>query len=269
MRSRRPRPARTRRPPAPAGRNRLTGRATALFVVLALLAVAYTWPVKEYLRQRSELGRLRADDGRDAGQGRRAPGAEAAAGPTRRTSQAQARERLHFVLPGETAYVVLQPDHPAAPPHAAEADGTGAARVVRPAVGQRAGRRRGRDALSGRHWTAWRAAATARSRTGARPGLDARDLAAVAAQLGREPRGVVGVAHRCPCGLPDVVRTAPRLPDGTPFPTLYYLTCPRAVSAVGTLESTGTMREMTERLGADPELAAAYRDAHEDVPRRA
>jgi uncharacterized protein len=95
-------------------------------------------------------------------------------------------------------------------------------------------------------------------------GLDARDHAAVAAQLGREPRGVVGVAHRCPCGLPDVVRTAPRLPDGTPFPTLYYLTCPRAVSAVGTLESTGTMAEMTGRLGADPELAAAHRRAHEE-----
>ena len=40
--------------------------------------------------------------------------------------------------------------------------------------------------------------------------------------------GVMAIAHRCPCGLPDVVQTAPRLPDGTPFPTLYYLTCPRA-----------------------------------------
>ena len=44
-------------------------------------------------------------------------------------------------------------------------------------------------------------------------------------------------AHRCPCGLPDVVETAPRLPDGEPFPTLYYLTCPRAASAIGTLEA--------------------------------
>ena len=93
-------------------------------------------------------------------------------------------------------------------------------------------------------------------------GLGAADAAAVEAQLGREPRGVVGVAHRCPCGLPDVVETAPRLPDGTPFPTLYYLTCPRAVSAVGTLESTGTMTAMTQRLATDPELAAAYRRAH-------
>jgi len=72
------------------------------------------------------------------------------------------------------------------------------------------------------------------------------------------------VAHRCPCGNPDVVETRARLPDGSPFPTLYYLTCPRAASAIGTLEGDGVMAEMTERLGTDPELAAAYRAAHED-----
>jgi hypothetical protein len=60
-----------------------------------------------------------------------------------------------------------------------------------------------------------------------------------------------------------VVETRPRLPDGTPFPTLYYLTCPRATAAVSGLESTGAMREMNERLAADADLAAAYRRAHE------
>jgi uncharacterized protein len=90
------------------------------------------------------------------------------------------------------------------------------------------------------------------------------DLSAVAAQIGRPPRGTRAVAHRCPCGLPDVVQTSPRLPDGTPFPTLYYLTCPRAVAACSRLESAGVMREMTERLGDDPGLAARYRTAHED-----
>jgi len=94
-------------------------------------------------------------------------------------------------------------------------------------------------------------------------GVDAADLAAVAAQLGRPPRGVRAVAHRCPCGLPSVVQTAPRLPDGTPFPTLYYLTCGRLNSRLGTLEAEGRMREMTDRLAADRELAAAYRRAHE------
>ncbi|HSK28152.1 MAG TPA: DUF501 domain-containing protein [Jiangellales bacterium] len=90
------------------------------------------------------------------------------------------------------------------------------------------------------------------------------DLEAVRAQLGRPPRGVRAVAHRCPCGLPDVVETAPRLPDGTPFPTLYYLTCPRATAAVSRLEAAGAMARMTERLAADPDLAAAYTLAHRD-----
>jgi uncharacterized protein len=90
------------------------------------------------------------------------------------------------------------------------------------------------------------------------------DVAAVALQLGRPPRGLLAVAHRCPCGLPDVVQTAPRLPDGTPFPTLYYLTCPRAVAAVSRLEAEGLMREMTRRLAAEPALRQAYLAAHRD-----
>jgi uncharacterized protein len=89
------------------------------------------------------------------------------------------------------------------------------------------------------------------------------DRAVVGTQLGRPPRAIRAVAHRCPCGNPDVVETSPRLPDGTPFPTLYYLTCPRAASAIGTLEASGLMSEMTDRLRADPELAADYRAAHE------
>jgi hypothetical protein len=89
------------------------------------------------------------------------------------------------------------------------------------------------------------------------------DRTIVAAQLGREPRAIREVAHRCPCGNPDVIETSPRLPDGTPFPTLYYLTCPRAASAIGTLEASGLMREMTVRLGTDADLAGAYRAAHD------
>ena len=89
------------------------------------------------------------------------------------------------------------------------------------------------------------------------------DLTAIGEHLGRDPRGVRQVAHRCPCGAPDVVETDPRLPDGTPFPTLYYLTCPKAAGAIGTLEAGGMMREMTDRLQADPDLRAAYRAAHE------
>lgn len=85
----------------------------------------------------------------------------------------------------------------------------------------------------------------------------------VAAQLGREPRGVAGVAWRCPCGKPGVVATYPRLEDGTPFPTTFYLTCPRAVGAVSTLEAEGVLSELSEMLKADAELAAHYYRAHE------
>jgi uncharacterized protein len=93
--------------------------------------------------------------------------------------------------------------------------------------------------------------------------ITARDAEAIAAQLGRPPRSLVAVAHRCPCGLPDVAETAPRLADGTPFPTLYYLTCPRACAAVSKLEASGVMREMTVRL-ADGGLRRRYESAHRD-----
>lgn len=89
------------------------------------------------------------------------------------------------------------------------------------------------------------------------------DLAAIAEQLGRPPRGVLAVVSRCPSGHPNVVRTEPRLDDGTPFPTLYYVTCPRLAGAIGTLEASGLMREMTERLADDEGLARAYAAAHE------
>jgi uncharacterized protein len=89
------------------------------------------------------------------------------------------------------------------------------------------------------------------------------DLAAVSAQLGRPVRGVAAVAHRCSCGQPDVLTTHPRLPDGTPFPTVYYLTCPRATGAVSTLEAQQVMKDMESRLAADPALRAAYEQAHE------
>jgi hypothetical protein len=90
------------------------------------------------------------------------------------------------------------------------------------------------------------------------------DLDTVAAQLGRPPRATRAVAHRCPCGNPDVVETSPRLDDGTPFPTLFYLTCPNATAACSRLESSGVMREMQDRLSTDPDLAEQYAKAHQD-----
>lgn len=92
--------------------------------------------------------------------------------------------------------------------------------------------------------------------------VTAVDEGVLAEQLGRRARGVIGIAARCPVGHPAVVATLPRLPDGTPFPTTFYLTCPRAVAACSTLEASGLMTEQSERLTSEPELAAGYADAH-------
>ncbi len=86
-------------------------------------------------------------------------------------------------------------------------------------------------------------------------------------QLGRPARGVVGIAARCVCGKPTVVATHPRLPDGTPFPTLYYLSHPAATASLSTLEATGVMAELSALLAGDDgsptAVGTAYRAAHD------
>lgn len=89
------------------------------------------------------------------------------------------------------------------------------------------------------------------------------DLDCIEFQLGRTPRDVHAIGFRCACSKPAVVQTPPRLSDGTPFPTFYYATCPRLTGAISTLESSGLMAEMNERLAQDPDLATAYAKAHE------
>lgn len=89
------------------------------------------------------------------------------------------------------------------------------------------------------------------------------DIAAVTEQLGRPARGVVGIAARTAAGAPTVVATAPRLEDGTPFPTFYYLCHPEATAAASRLEANGFMTVLNERLAEDEELRAGYLAAHE------
>jgi len=89
-----------------------------------------------------------------------------------------------------------------------------------------------------------------------------RDIQVVSAQLGRPARDVIGIAARCVCGNPTVVSTKPRLSNGTPFPTLYYLCHPAATAAVSTLEANQVMPELAALL-EDETTAAAYRAAHE------
>jgi hypothetical protein len=92
----------------------------------------------------------------------------------------------------------------------------------------------------------------------------AHDLEVLSRQLGRPVRDVVEIPARCVCGNPLVAATAPRLGNGTPFPTTFYLTHPVITSAVSRLEAAGLMNERNERLTSDEPLAAAYRAAHED-----
>lgn len=97
-----------------------------------------------------------------------------------------------------------------------------------------------------------------------RPPFDpvtAEDVRSVSLQLGRPARDVVGISARCTCGAPTVVSTKPRLTDGTPFPTFYYLTHPAATAAVSTLEADGEMPGFAAML-VDDDVHDAYRAAH-------
>lgn len=90
-----------------------------------------------------------------------------------------------------------------------------------------------------------------------------QDIDVVSRQLGRPARNILAIAARCICGNPIVVQTSPRLEDGTPFPTVYYLTLPAATSAISTLEAEGLMAELQGQLQVDDELQKKYFEAHE------
>lgn len=90
------------------------------------------------------------------------------------------------------------------------------------------------------------------------------DLERIKEQLGRPPRDLVEVAFRGSCGNPAVVKTKPRLADGAPFPTLFYLTCPQLNSRLGTLESIGFMKELEAQLNSDQKLKDNYQNAHQN-----
>jgi len=96
------------------------------------------------------------------------------------------------------------------------------------------------------------------------PAVSERDIRIVSAQLGRQARDVVGIPARCVCGAPTVVATRPRLSDGTPFPTFYYLTHPVATAAMSFLEAAQVMVECNELLAADADVRARYEHAHRD-----
>ena len=178
---------------------------------------------------------------------------------TRPTSRQQARLRLHCQRPGDLVFqlpaAASGEDHQAA---GRCRHHPGAARATAPSPGTRQ--------LYRSTVESGEVSPPAETREPAGPPLDPQVVAIVEAQLGRRPRAIRQVAHTCTCGLVDVIETSPRLPDGTPFPTLFYLTCPRASKEIGRLEASGLMREMTDRLRTDPELAAKYQAADRGLP---
>ncbi|MGI6083525.1 MAG: DUF501 domain-containing protein [Limnochordia bacterium] len=102
------------------------------------------------------------------------------------------------------------------------------------------------------------------------------DLRCITAQLQRKPRQVIAVARRCRFGFPQVVVTNPVVwgplrrsekkaggSEQAPrvFPTLYWLTCPYLVSAVGRLESQGWVSKLKVWLEAEG-LQEAWTDVH-------
>jgi uncharacterized protein len=90
------------------------------------------------------------------------------------------------------------------------------------------------------------------------------DRAIVARQLGRPPRAFGRVAVRCPFGLPAVTEQLPYDPEGEPFPTTYYLTCPHLVAAVARLEAAGGVERWSLAASEDEALAASLARATDE-----
>lgn len=95
--------------------------------------------------------------------------------------------------------------------------------------------------------------------------MDDREV--VARQLGREPRAFRRVAVRCPFGRPAVTEQHPYTPDGEPFPTTFWLTCPFLVTAVSRIEAEGGVERWTKAAADDPALAESLRAANEEQRR--
>ncbi len=110
----RPRPSATvaRRPDdEPPSTTRLTGRMGVLVLVLAVLAVSYASSLRAYLQQRGEIEeyqRTIAERRLDIAALER----EKRRWEDPNFVRAQARERLGYVMPGETPFVVLQDGEP-------------------------------------------------------------------------------------------------------------------------------------------------------------
>lgn len=87
------------------------------------------------------------------------------------------------------------------------------------------------------------------------------DVRVLTSQLGRTPRGLIGIAHRCPYGFPQVVAVHP-IVDGKPFPTTYWLSCPFLLRRIGRMEAAGMISVLEDRIREQPGLRNALERSH-------
>jgi len=92
-----------------ARRSRLTGRAALLALVLCTLVVALAYPIRQYVSQRAEVADLQREKAQAAQRVERLRDLKARWQDDSYAEQ-QIRQRLHYVLPGETGFVVVDPD---------------------------------------------------------------------------------------------------------------------------------------------------------------
>jgi cell division protein FtsB len=94
-------------------RNKLTGRAALLALVVCALVVALAYPMRQYIAQRSQIAeqRKQAQEARKRYDQLRE---EKARWQDPEYVRTQARIHLHYVMPGETGYVFTDPSGSAA-----------------------------------------------------------------------------------------------------------------------------------------------------------
>lgn len=108
--------------------------------------------------------------------------------------------------------------------------------------------------------------------------LDESNRLVIAKQLKREHVTEAEVIYRCAADFPVVIENPRATDEGRPFPTLYWLTCPRLQLDISRLEAGGLISEFQRELANDAvmreelhESDAHYRarrdgEAGSDVP---
>jgi len=88
----------------------------------------------------------------------------------------------------------------------------------------------------------------------------AQQLALIEQQLGRTPRGLVGIAHQTDDGIPVVLQMRSLVED-QPFPTLYWLCSRDLHRALARIEDQGWVKTIEAELAEEGELYAQYQQS--------